>query len=36
MASNDTVGNLAAEFLTQCGAATAFRVASVHNADQRA
>src|SRR5271166_2980199 len=31
MASDYTVGDLVAEFLTQCGVATAFGIASVHN-----
>ena len=31
MASDYTVGDLVAEFLTQCGVTTAFGIASVHN-----
>ena len=31
MASDYTVGDLVAEFLSQCGVTTAFGIASVHN-----
>ncbi len=36
MASDDTVGDPVAEFLTRCGVTTTFGIASVHNANQRA